>query len=395
VLLALGRMAKPLAQRAMLNYLTTMEKADMEQGDLARWRRLRDLRRRCLQSAARGSEEDIHFLRSLVRTRRDSLEEQFFPRIAVEALLNLGVRGVDELRHALEEELGIINRSAILEGLFHAVEGQPLLDPDERSLIDPGAPATLADAATQESARLVFDDFIVEAQSDRSLFNAVIAVAVTDLSSPSSPPQGYAGRQVPPPGPFSRHLMRVFAESSIVLTQRLIDEFKDLINTNEAEKEYQRFLEQHPVFLDPLAAEIYPQASLGLEYVTDFVLRRHDDRYTVVEIEKPQDRIFTLSNDFTSQFSHAIGQVLDFQGWIADNVAYAQRRLPFIENPRGLLVMGRWSNLTDLQKAKLRRWSTNSRHLDIVTYDELLTRAGHLYRSLRRIPPSPPAISPI
>jgi hypothetical protein len=367
----------------------------MEPEDLARWQRLRELRRRCLQLAERGSEEDVQFLRSLLHTHRNSREEQFFPKIAVEALLNLGVRGVDELRNSLEEELGIINRADILEGLFRAVEGQPLLDANMLSLIDPDAPATLADAATQEAARLVFDDLIVEAQSDGSLFNSVIAVAITDLSSPSGPPRTYAGRKVPPPGPFSRHLMRVFAESSIVLTQRLIDEFRDLIIANMAEKEYQRFLEQHPVFLDPLAAEVYPQASLGLEYVTDFVLRRHDDRYTVVEIEKPQDRIFTTSNDFASQFSHAIGQVLDFQGWIADNVAYAQRRLPFIENPRGLLVMGRWSDLTDLQKAKLRRWSTNSRHLDIITYDELLARARHLYRSLRRIPPSPSAISQI
>jgi hypothetical protein len=47
----------------------------------------------------------------------------------------------------------------------------------------------------------------------------------------------------------------------------------------------------------------------------------------LVEIERPQDKIFTTSDDFASRFTHAFGQVLDFQQWMDRNVAYAQELL--------------------------------------------------------------------
>lgn len=55
---------------------------------------------------------------------------------------------------------------------------------------------------------------------------------------------------------------------------------------------------------------------------------RHDGGWTLIEIERPQDKIFTTSDDFTSRFTHAFGQVLDFQQWVDQNVAYAQELLP-------------------------------------------------------------------
>ena len=117
--------------------------------------------------------------------------------------------------------------------------------------------------------------------------------------------------------------------------------------------------------------------------VTDFVVRRHDFRYVVVEIEKPQDRIFTQADDFGSSFSQAMGQVLDSQGWIAGNVAYARRHLPGIENPHGVLIMGRRSQMTAAQKSKLRRWLQNSKNIEVLTFDDLSERARALHTRLR------------
>lgn len=72
----------------------------------------------------------------------------------------------------------------------------------------------------------------------------------------------------------------------------------------------------------------------------NFVLRRHDDRCVVVEIEKPHDPLITSKFDLSALFTHAVGQVLDFQQWIADNAAYAQKSFPGIASPAGLVVMG-------------------------------------------------------
>ena len=39
-----------------------------------------------------------------------------------------------------------------------------------------------------------------------------------------------------------------------------------------------------------------------------------DDNF-MLEIEKPQDRIFNQNGDFSAAFTHAYGQVLDFLSW--------------------------------------------------------------------------------
>ncbi|WP_432862277.1 Shedu anti-phage system protein SduA domain-containing protein [Microbispora rosea] len=177
--------------------------------------------------------------------------------------------------------------------------------------------------------------------------------------------------------------MKVSTESSIKLTAKLLQSFKSLIDAEEDESAYQRFLQENPVILEPLAAEIIPQARLGLEYITDFVLRLHDNRYIVVEIERPQDRIFTSQGDLTARFNHAVGQVLDFQHWVAENSAYAQKNMPGIVSPHGLLVMGLRKNLTEREASKLRRWQQNSRDIEHLTYDDLLVRSSTLLKSLR------------
>lgn len=78
------------------------------------------------------------------------------------------------------------------------------------------------------------------------------------------------------------------------------------------------------MLLDPLVAEMIPHRRLGVEYATDFALRRHDGSWTLVEIERPQDKMFTARDDFTARFTHAFGQVLDFQQWVDQHVAYAR-----------------------------------------------------------------------
>ena len=177
--------------------------------------------------------------------------------------------------------------------------------------------------------------------------------------------------------------IKTVSESAIVLTEAMIDEFTTLLASGQPEATYQDWLTSHPVFIDPLVAEVIPLAPLGLEYKTDYVLRRHDGRYVVVEIEKPHDKMFTKSNDFTAGFTHAVGQVLDFQHWVAQNNAYAQTRFPGIRTPAGIVVTGMRHSLTDRQAEKLERWQFNSSLIEVLTFDDLAVRARHLLRSLR------------
>ena len=91
-----------------------------------------------------------------------------------------------------------------------------------------------------------------------------------------------------------------------------------------------------------VVATIFPCIAVsGLEFVTDFVLRRLDNEYVLVEIEKPHDKLFGRGSDFSSKFTHAFGQILGFQEWVDENPAYARKFMPGIPPPRGLPVLGR------------------------------------------------------
>ena len=343
---------------------------------------MRELDHRCRELADSGSPEDLETLRSLLRQRANrTYEKHEVPRIVAAAFISRGPTGVEELRQLIHEAPGHIYPLIIIETLWLASEGKAL--PKSTAGVSYPPYDTPSDE-TRLAARLAFDDLIIESQNDANLFSVVLGAVLGVRDDVTSSPD--SGSSKIPLSPLTSGMMRAIRDSSILLTQDLIDQYNALVDTFQPEAEYQRFIEEHPVFLDPLAAEIIPRARLGVEFVTDFVVRRHDYRYLAVEIEKPQDPIFTRKNDFTKEFSHAIGQVIDFQGWVADNIAYAQKHFPLIENPAGLLVIGRRSSLDDKQCAKLRRWCANSRTIEVLTFDDLAVRANALHRSMRRLP---------
>lgn len=180
----------------------------------------------------------------------------------------------------------------------------------------------------------------------------------------------------------AREARLLFAEATIKLTPTLLDRFRELIGQELREEEYQVFLRDNPVLLDPLAVETVPKQRLGVEHVTDFALRRVDGRWTLVEIEKPQDGLFTAANDFTAEFTHAFGQVLDFQQWVEMHGEYARSLMPGIASPTGLLVMGRSDSLNADNSGKLERFVGNSRRIEVITFDDVLAGAELLYRNL-------------
>lgn len=174
----------------------------------------------------------------------------------------------------------------------------------------------------------------------------------------------------------------LISQTSINISSRMIEDFQSLIQKDLREEEYQIFLSNNPVFLNPLAKSIIDKKRLGDDYITDFIIRLINEEYVLVEIEKPQDNIFTANNDFTSKFTHAFGQVLDFINWIETNIAYAETKLPGIKSPKGLLIMGRRTSMSEEQKLKLKMYNKNSHNIEVLTFDDLLLNSERLLKNL-------------
>lgn len=322
----------------------------------------------CRRLAAAGEVGQLTQALSTKASR--TYEKHEVARIAAGVLASMGSTGIAALGRLLESaDVGGLRASAALRALWLASQGQPPVE----TVLGISYPAEPVALDLQAQARVVLDDFIAAASTSAEHSRVLVGLQHQEL--------GRSGDGPLPP--LAAHILKVTRETSIVLTLGVIEAWETLVAQDLPEKDYQDFLEKNPVFVNPLAAEVLNRKRLGLELVTDFVVRRHDYRYVVVEIEKPQDRIFTQADDFGAPFTHAMGQVIDFQGWVAENVAYAQKHLPGIENPHGVLIMGRRSEMTPDQDAKLRRWLHNSKNIDVLTFDDLSVRARALHASLR------------
>ena len=159
----------------------------------------------------------------------------------------------------------------------------------------------------------------------------------------------------------------------------------------EDEPAMQRFLDAHRGFLvQDLAGGsggwVIPQARLGSEHVTDFLIAKEDYggiAWYAVELERPQARIFTKKGDPSAALTHALRQVADWRIWLSRNLDYAARpRLqsglgltdidPQLE---GLIIMGRDRDLDQRESNARRQSLERAHHVRIRTYDWLSAQA--------------------
>jgi len=300
------------------------------------------------------------------------------PRLVCRGLLQLGKDGVKAMIDNLPNSPGSIYPIAIIEALWFAARGKqppttrlPHMLPLPTPLCDPPPLEAI------EASRQAFEDLVIESQLSEDLFDQLI-----NFLWQANMEAGFQGPQET--AEFRSTVFNIFAESSIKISRRLIEELRSLVKREAREEEYQCFFAKHPVFLDPLANKVISKQNLGSEFITDYVIKRLDNEYLVVEIEKPQDALFTQKNDFTANFIHAFGQVIDFQEWVDAHGEYARSQMPGISSPRGLLIIGRKTNLSPGQLSKLKRYLTNSKSVEVLTYDDIIERAENLYNNIHK-----------
>ncbi len=186
---------------------------------------------------------------------------------------------------------------------------------------------------------------------------------------------------------FSFYL-NLLIDSHLVVNHSMLQEFESLLDAYpKKEEELQRFLTNHPVLLDPFVTELRSKHQLGDDFITDYVVRRINNEYVLVEIENSTDKVFTREGQFTTSVTKALSQVRDFQAWVADNIAYAQKKLPGIRRPDGLVVIGRRKDLSEIDMKRLDEENYSRRgHTKVVTYDDLLSQARAVHQNLLNHP---------
>jgi Domain of unknown function (DUF4263) len=162
----------------------------------------------------------------------------------------------------------------------------------------------------------------------------------------------------------------------IAVSPLLIHRFRGMLETErDNEPALHQFLEEHPQILDPMALEVWTQPNLHGAKEPDFIIRRADNTYMVVEIETPGKRIMTSANQPSADTTHAVTQVVAYKRHLMDRIGGVKNTFEGFTDPECLVVIGMERDLTPEQAKALLADNQSRYGLRIVGFDWLIDRA--------------------
>ncbi|MGH9985015.1 MAG: Shedu anti-phage system protein SduA domain-containing protein [Nitrososphaeraceae archaeon] len=181
------------------------------------------------------------------------------------------------------------------------------------------------------------------------------------------------------------NVMRGVPISMLVGTLR---EYRSLINGFPPESEMQKFLEKNFVVLEPSFKQVFTKNDLNKYKLpqADFLIKTTKDRYILVELESPQDTLFTESDRPAASvpLNHALAQIQDYISYFRNNIDVCRNSLPGIsvEDVSGLIVIGKKSRLGVNQRQALRKLVGSTLSYDVITYDDLFEQTNALLENI-------------
>ena len=185
----------------------------------------------------------------------------------------------------------------------------------------------------------------------------------------------------------AKYLFRSLATRWSAISTPVLSEFTRLNGSHPAdEPTFQRFFERHPQLLDPMALQVWCRPDLHGYKEPEFVIRRTDDTYLVVEIETPAKALVTQSGQISADTTHAVGQVTQYRDFLMERFGEAAAHFPNFREPQGLVVIGIEGGLTEAQRRVLRSENQHRTGVQIVGFDWVGRRAEAIAHNLIHSP---------
>lgn len=158
--------------------------------------------------------------------------------------------------------------------------------------------------------------------------------------------------------------------------EKIANEFEAFLNKKDVlEEEIQKFIENNPIILGLFSAMLLKyKAPATAKYKTDFALVNTKDELVLIEIEKPNTKLFKEDGGQHSELTAAFDQV---ESWLAsasrnrlgilDDVGIEGISIDKITNIRGVVIAGRRDAAYTQHLGKLL-----TRNIDFFTFDDLL-----------------------
>lgn len=175
--------------------------------------------------------------------------------------------------------------------------------------------------------------------------------------------------------PAARALFTAMSTRWIAVSAPVLAEYDELVSNHpQDEPSFQAFFTAHPHLLDPLALQVWPQPNLCGYRAPDFIVRRADDSYLVIEIECPGKRLMTAASQATSHVTHAISQIAEYDRYLMTKFLEMEEHFTGWDQPDLLVVCGLEEVLNDAQRVALRNLNRGNRP-KVVGFDWFAKRA--------------------
>ena len=174
----------------------------------------------------------------------------------------------------------------------------------------------------------------------------------------------------------AKHLIVALSRRWISVGPSVLKSYEQMLSEQASnEPAFQAFFERNPLFLDPMAFNVWTQPDFHGQKEPDFVIQRYDNSYVVVEIEAPYKPLMTKGNQLSADATHAITQVLEYRSFLLERFSDASMTFPNFSVPRGLVVIGMERSLNNEQLSALRRENEIRHGITVVGFDTLAAKA--------------------
>jgi hypothetical protein len=180
-----------------------------------------------------------------------------------------------------------------------------------------------------------------------------------------------------------KELFVAISARGVAIGTPILKAYTDLICLSPIdETRFQAFFERHPQLLDPMAFQVWPRPDLHGAKEPDFVIRRTDNSYLVVEIEVPGKSVVTAGNQLSAQATQAVTQALSYKAFLMERFPEAAQTFPGFREPECLVLIGLEGELNDEQRTALLRENQHRSGLKIVGFDWIAKRAEAISQNI-------------
>ncbi len=162
-----------------------------------------------------------------------------------------------------------------------------------------------------------------------------------------------------------------------------LKEFEKLVSLAKLEGQLQKFLTKHTWLLGLEYENSIPQ-KIAPKNRYDFYVEKYDGFADIIEIKKSNDELFDKNGKITAKFGKAIQQLIDYIDkalHYGDSKTLSKEMDFNFEKPKGILIIGRQGK----DPAKLKNLNFYFHNIEILTYDDVLSRANNIIKQLQNL----------